>query len=107
VSNEPTNNIETPDVEGKCSSFLPMLMLSLGFSLILLVQTMQAFQQHVALQRQIDSLASAIPQAENSQKILQAICMDLLKLQADGNADAKEIVQKNGINFNPPPAQPQ
>ena len=100
-------NKNVPDRQERHSCFLPLLLLASGLGLILLVQTAQAFQQHVAMQRQIDQLMPVAVKADSSQKLLQAMCMDILKLSADGNSDARELVQKFGINFNPPAPAPR
>ena len=105
MSNDTNHNAS--DTQGRHTCFLPLLLLASGLGLILLVQTAQAFQQHVAMQRQIDQLMPIAVKADNSQKLLQALCMDILKLSADGNSDARELVQKFGINYNPPAPQPK
>ena len=96
-----------PDSQERHTCFLPLLLLASGLGLILLVQTAQALQQNVAMQKQIDQLMPAAVKADNIQKMRNAMCMDILKLSADGNSDARELVQKFGISFNPsaPPAQ--
>ena len=87
------------------SPFWPVFLLALSLVIFLGWQTTQSVRQYIASIRLADQQALLAGQATQTEANLQAMMMDLLKL-SQTDADAKAIVAKYGIKFNPP-AQPQ
>jgi hypothetical protein len=85
--------------------FWPVFLLAVSLAIFLGWQTTQAIRQHMASLRLADQQAVLAGRAAQTEASLQAMMMDLLKL-SQTDADAKAIVARYGIKFNPP-AQPQ
>lgn len=85
--------------------FWPVFLLAVSLAIFLCWQTVQAVRQHMASLRLADQQVVLAGRAAQTEASLQAMMMDLLKL-SQTDADAKAIVARYGIKFNPP-AQPQ
>lgn len=82
--------------------FWPLGLLALSMVLFLGWQVATAAQQYTALLRLADQQNVLAGQATQAESNLKALMMDLLKLSKT-DADARSIVSKYGIKFNPAP----
>ena len=83
--------------------FWPLCLMALSLAAFLGWQVMAAARQYIALVRLADQQTSMASQAVQAESKLQAMMMDLLEI-AKTDADARAIVGKYGIKFNPAPA---
>jgi len=85
--------------------FWPLCLLALSLAVFLGWQVMTAARQYIGLVRLSEQQIILAGQAVQAESKLQAVMIDLLDLAKD-DADAREIVGKYGIKFNPAPTPP-
>ncbi|MFA5044064.1 MAG: hypothetical protein WC381_02275 [Kiritimatiellia bacterium] len=87
--------------------FWPLCLMALSLAVFLGWQVTIAAQQYIGLVRLADQQTFQAGQAMQAEKKLQAMMMDLLDLSKT-DAEARSIVVKYGIKFNPakPPVPP-
>jgi hypothetical protein len=85
------------------SPFWPLCLMALSLTAFLSWQVTVAAQQYIASLRLADQQALLAGQAAQAEGKLQAMMMDLLDLSKT-DADARAIVSKYGIKFNPAPS---
>jgi hypothetical protein len=83
--------------------FWPLCLMAVSLALFLGWQVTTAARQYIALLRLADQQTLLTGQAAQAEGKLQAMMMELLKL-SQTDADAKAIVNKYNVKFNP--AQP-
>lgn len=88
------------EVSGSFTPFWPLCMIALSLTVFFGWQVTVAVRQYVDLLRLQDRQAELSVQAAQAEGKLQAVMIDLLKL-AKTDSDAKAIVNKYGIKFNP------
>jgi len=94
-TSEENTNLFTP--------FWPLCLMAVSLAIFLGWQVTTAARQYIALLRLADQQTLLTGQAAEAESRLQAMMMDLLKVSKT-DADARAIVNKYGIKFNP--AQP-
>ena len=82
--------------------FWPLCLMAVSLAAFLGWQVTAAARQYVGLVRLADQQAVLAGQATQAEAKLQAMMMDLLELSKT-DADARAIVSKYGIKFNPVP----
>ena len=93
------------DNAARFTPFWPMCLLALSLAVFLGWQGTVAAQQYVAALRLADQQTLLAGQAAQAEGRLQAMMMDLLELSKT-DPDARGIVNKYGITFNPAPSMP-
>jgi hypothetical protein len=89
------------------SAFLPALLLSLAFVLWLAFQAVQLVREQQQLSLATVSLQSQVQVATKLRAALDALATSTAKLAADGNANARVIVdelRKRGVMIHPNPS---
>lgn len=81
--------------------FWPVCLVAISLVVFLGWQVTVAAQQYIALVRLADQQTALANQAVQAEVKLQAMMMDLLMLSLS-NPQAKAIVNKHGVKFNPP-----
>ena len=84
------------------SSFWPILIMSVSMAAFLCWQVIAAGRQYIALLRLADQQTALSGQAVQAETKLQAMMMDLITLSKN-DTDAKAVVTKYGIKYNPAP----
>jgi len=88
------------ETTGRFTPFWPLCLMAASLAVFLGWQVFMAVRQYIALQRVADQQTLLTGQAAQAETKLQAMTMDLLEL-AKTDADAKAIVVKYKIKFNP------
>lgn len=83
-------------------SFWPLCLLALSVAVFMGWQTALSVRQYMASTRLADQQDLLEAQAVQTESKFQAIVMDLITL-AKTDEDARNIVNKYGIKYNPPP----
>lgn len=83
--------------------FWPLCIMALSLAVFMGWQVTTAAQQYFALLRLADQQTVMTGQAAQAESQLKALMMDLLQLSKT-DADARAIVSKYGIKFNPAPS---
>jgi hypothetical protein len=97
MSNNPSQQQQTVTF----SSFVPLVILTIGFGVILLWTLVAGVQELDALRRQRDQLLNAQFQAVGVEEKMKALMEGLLTL-AETDPDAKAIADKYQVKLNPP-----
>jgi cell division protein FtsB len=95
------NNTPTTQPSVSFSAFLPVVLLSLSFCVILVWTLVVSVYEYSALLRQRDKQNEAQLQAVNVEEKMKALMIDLLSL-AETDPDAKAIAEKYQVRFNAP-----
>ena len=77
-------------------SFLPLLLLGMGFALVLIFQVSVLLPQRGLLQKIIEQNKKGVEQSKQVQAGLQKLVMDLIAASPD-DKDAQAIITKYGI----------
>jgi hypothetical protein len=91
------------------SVFVPALLLALAFVLWLAFQAVQLVREQQQLSIATANLRSQVQVATKLRSALDALATSTAKLAADGNANARVIVdelRKRGVTINPNPTGP-
>lgn len=93
--------MNTPSAPGVFSAFLPLCLVSLSVAIFMGWQVSLGIEQRQELIRMGERQKSLASQAAQTESQLQALMMDLLRL-AETDKDARAIISKYNIRFNPP-----
>jgi uncharacterized protein HemX len=94
-------------VQFSASAFVPALLLALAFVLWLAFQAVQLVREQQQLTVATANLQAQTQVATKLRAALDALATSTAKLAADGNANARVIVEelrKRGVTINPPGA---
>lgn len=91
-ANEENTNLFTP--------FWPLCMMAVSLAVFMGWQVTMATRQYIALLRLADQQTFMAGQAVQAESKLQAMMIDLLEL-SKRDPDARAIVNKYGVKFNP------
>jgi uncharacterized protein HemX len=95
------------NVPVRASAFVPALLLALAFVLWLAFQAVQLVREQQQLTVATANLQAQTQVATKLRAALDALATSTAKLAADGNANARVIVEelrKRGVTINPPGA---
>jgi len=95
------NPNETHASQEVTSTFLPQLLVALSILILLGWQVYSGSRQYFAFMRMSDQQAVLVSQAAQAENKIQSMMTDLLRL-SQTDADAKTIITKYRITYNPP-----